>query len=123
MAHLMALVLLASCAPTVLPAGRSNAASDLAGRVAGPPRNCINIPQGEHLIPLDEATLGYRDRKTLWVTHPHGPCRGLEGINTLVFEQSGTQVCRGDHVRVIDRPLTVPGPVCTLGDFTPYRKR
>jgi len=122
MRPLLVLLALASCTSASPAENPASDSGQLAGRFPGPPKNCITMPQGEHLIALDESTLVYRSGKTLWVTHPIGPCGRLDGISTLLFEQSGTQVCRGDRVRVIERPLTAPGPICTLREFIPYRK-
>ena len=122
MRGLVVLLALAGCTSTSPAESPASDSGQLAGRSSGPPSSCITIPQGEHLVALDESTLAYRSGKTLWVTHPIGPCGRLDGVNTLLFEQSGTQVCKGDRVRVIQRPLTAPGPICTLREFIPYRK-
>src|SRR5437870_12802454 len=97
MRHLVALVFLAGCTLAVPAAVGSGAPSELAGRVAGQPSSCISLPQGERLVPLDESTLAYHSGKTLWVTHTTTPCRGLDDLSTLIFEQSGSQICRGDR--------------------------
>src|SRR4051794_17234052 len=117
---LVVLVLAGSCTPT-LPASRSGSLDELEGREAGPARSCVSLPPGESLRPLDQSTLAYRSGAILWISRLSGPCRGLDEVNTIIVEQSGSQACRGDHVRIIQHPLTAPGPICILGEFIPYR--
>jgi hypothetical protein len=40
----------------------------------------------------------------------------------LVTYPIGSQYCRGDITRTIDRISRMPGPGCVLGDFVPYRR-
>ena len=40
----------------------------------------------------------------------------------LVTYPFGSQHCRGDIVRTMDRLSHIPGPGCVLGDFVPYRR-
>jgi hypothetical protein len=61
---------------------------------------------------------------TVWVNRLEGHCPGLRPLNTLVVEPSlGGQYCRNDRVRAIEPGSSIPGPICPLGDFTPYRRR
>src|SRR4051794_315068 len=117
---ILLLAALGSCSLAV-PASKPNPPLELAGLAAGKPQSCISIRLNERLSPLDEYTLVYRSGHTLWVNRLDGPCRGLDPVNIVIIERNGTQVCRGDHLRVVEPPLTVPGPICILGDFVPYR--
>jgi hypothetical protein len=98
------------------------AATELAAP-AGEPRSCVSISAGQGLIILHEGTVGLRSGRTLWVNRLPAACHGLHPLNTLLVEVYGSQLCRGDHFRVIEHPLSVPGPTCILGDFVPYRSR
>src|SRR4051812_15634238 len=120
MRGLLLIVLLSGCSLSPH-AGESRAATELAGRVAGQARSCVGFSPGQGLTVLDETSVGYRSGRTLWVSRLATPCHGLDPLNTLMVEVNGSQFCRGDHVRVIEHPLTVPGPICILGDFVPYR--
>jgi hypothetical protein len=114
-------IAVAGCTPAVPPT-HSAPPAELAGRVAGQNRSCISLGATDTLVPLDESSLAYRSGNTMWVARLRAPCRGLDPTNTIIVERSGAQACRGDHVRVIERPLTTPGRICVLGDFIPYRR-
>lgn len=86
-------------------------------------RSCIAITPGQSLTIVDDGVVGYRSGRTTWVNQLPGRCPGLHPLNTLVVEVHGSQICRGDRIRVIQHPLTTPGPICVLGDFTAYRPR
>lgn len=97
-------------------------ARDLATRTAGEPQACISVPDGPgSLQGIDRRTLTVRRGATLWVNRLAADCPGLEPFNTIIVEVHGGQYCRGDHIRTLRPPETIPGPVCFLGDFTPYR--
>jgi len=118
---IMLLATLAGCMSSVSDPSPS-APAELASRPAGKPQSCISIGLNDRLTPLDESTVAYRSGHTLWVSRLDAPCRRLDPVNIISIERSGTQVCRGDHVRVIEPPVTVPGPICILGDFVPYSR-
>ena len=95
----------------------------LAGRVAGPPQQCVNLSQtGANLTIVDANTIEYRQGRRLWRTSPIGGCPGLRPFNRLIIDVYGTQVCRNDRFRTVDPNLTIPGPYCRFGPWTPYDK-
>ena len=50
-------------------------------------------------------------------------CPGLARDNDIIVsEQFSSQKCRGDLLRLVDRTSGIQGPVCSLGEFVPYRK-
>mgnify|MGYP000940606959 CR=1 FL=1 len=50
------------------------------------------------------------------------PCPGLaRDSDIVVSEQFGSQKCRGDILRLVDRTSGMTGGICSLGDFVPYR--
>ncbi len=95
---------------------------ELAGRVAGPPETCVSDHRSRSLQIVDRRTLTYRAGDTLWVNRLAADCPGLRPLNTLIVEKHGSQLCRGDRVRGIEPGSTIPGPMCPLGDFIPYRR-
>ena len=127
MRHLLLSFVLAGCAAATS-AGREadeEAVLDreLAGRAAGEPQSCIPWRSTQSLQAAGRGRLVYRDGDTLWVNRPTVECRGLEPTDTLVVEmRGGSRYCRGDRVRAIEPGTSVAGPVCVLGDFTPYRR-
>jgi hypothetical protein len=49
-------------------------------------------------------------------------CSGLaRDDDIMVSEQFGSQKCKGDIIRLVDRTTGMTGGVCSLGDFVPYR--
>jgi len=98
-------------------------AAELAGRTAGPPQECVSTMPTTNLRVVDEQTVAIDSGGAIYVNHLHGPCPGLRPMDTLVVQVHGSQYCRGDRFR--SRPFggsAVPGPICILGSFTPYRR-
>jgi hypothetical protein len=123
MRPLILLLLIAGCAAPD-PRGTDEAAElqrDLAARTAGSPQSCIPTSQGRSLRIVDGRTLAYDEGRTLWVNRLESECPGLRPMDTLIVETRGSQYCRGDHIRSVAYGGGIPGPICILGDFTPYR--
>ena len=123
---LLAVILaLAGCAVGAVARGeREQAALDreLAGRVSGAPRSCVSGHSSQSLQALGNGIFVYRDGATIWVSRPRQRRPGFSPQSTLIVERHGSEYCRGDRVRAIDPGSTIPGPVCVLGDFVPYRR-
>jgi hypothetical protein len=121
---LMIVLLLAGCSATDMHSRDRNAlATELAGRTAGPPQDCVSIEQMSSLRPVDAQTVTLDRGATIYVNHLAGACGNLGPTDTLIIEAHGSQYCRGDHFR--SQPFggsAVPGPICILGDFVPYRR-
>jgi hypothetical protein len=98
-------------------------ARDLATRTAGEPRNCIPATAGQGLTIVDRRTVIADRGGTIWVNRLEADCPGMRPLGTLVVQTQGSQYCRGDQVRAIEPGLTIPGPICILREFTPYRRR
>lgn len=118
------ILLLAGCSATDMHSrNRDDLAAQLTGRTAGPPQDCVSIESTSSLHPVDPQTVTVERAGTLYVNHLSGSCGNLEPTDTLIVEVHGSQYCRGDHFR--SQPFggsAVPGPICTLGSFTPYRR-
>ncbi|MBV8686567.1 MAG: hypothetical protein JOZ90_11660 [Alphaproteobacteria bacterium] len=95
--------------------------AELAGRIEGRAESCVPSEPQTSLHIVDARTLTYRRGRTLWVNRLESDCPGLRPMDTLIVETHGGQHCRGDHVRSTPYGGGIPGPVCILGDFTPYR--
>jgi Family of unknown function (DUF6491) len=98
-------------------------AKELKGKVAGEPRNCINS-RGVDAIRISDDMLLYRESgRLVYQNKLRGPCPGLtRGDDIMVTESFSGQLCRGDLIRLVDRTSGIQGPVCSLGEFVPYRK-
>jgi hypothetical protein len=121
--------LLSSCSTAPAEQARSPRAEQelaeaLAGRVAGPPQRCIsNFPQVDVQV-IDDWTILYRERSTVYVQNPQGGCSGIgNGSRTLVARQVGTSLmCEGDINETVDLRSGVGGAPCVFGPFVPYAK-
>lgn len=95
----------------------------LAGRTAGEPRDCVPRMQAQSLQAVDRRTLVYETAGEIWVTRLAADCPGLRPHSTIIAETYGDRYCRNDRIRALEPGTTIPGPICLLGNFTPYRAR
>jgi hypothetical protein len=106
---------------------RAEAASDLAdalkGRVAGTPQDCISSSQQSGPTIIDSQTILYRDGKRVWRNDLASSCPSLDPDSILVVELHGSQICKNDMFRPVDRGSRIPGSYCRFGQFTPYVKQ
>jgi hypothetical protein len=114
--------LLAGCAAPP-PDAAPRQATELVGRVAGAPQQCILIDQstGLRVSDGDRHMLLSGSGKQLW-GNDLGPGCGFGANDILVLEPRGSHYCRGELVRSLDRYSRIPGPACILGDFVPYSR-
>jgi hypothetical protein len=105
-------------------AGEEDAlARELAGRVAGETRTCVSTNPQQNLRTIDSRTLAYEKGSILWINRLRSPCAAVNPYNTLIVEGSAGQYCRGDRIRGLEPGASIPGPICILRDWTPYRRR
>jgi hypothetical protein len=113
--------LASGCSPP--PAATPGVIPELAGRTAGAPRNCVTNDSPSSLRIVDGRTMLYGSGSTVWLNRLAVECPGVDSWNDiLVAFPSGSQYCRGDIVKTLDRTSHIPGPSCILGDFIPYRR-
>jgi hypothetical protein len=98
-------------------------ARQLAGRSAGEAQRCVPSSQLTSLEPIDRQTIAYRSGSTIYVNRLRSECPGLRPFVTLIVEAQGSQYCSGDRVRALESGTSIPGPICPLGHFVPYRAR
>ena|SRR5215212_890702 len=118
--HILLLAaMLGSCAVPP-PPGPPRPLTELTGRIAGTPKDCVPIRSSVTLrVADDRTTLIYGSGKTIWVNALGPSCRF--GFNDIpIFEPSASSYCRGDIVRTVDRDSHIPGPSCVLGEFVPF---
>lgn len=95
----------------------------LAGRITGPPAECINLSTAQGPQIVDQHTILYRESgRRVWRTGPIGACPSLEPVSTLVVDVYGGQLCRNDRFRVLRSGETIPSAYCRFDTFTPYDK-
>ena len=123
-AALAGALLVSSTAPAgqgATPKSAEALAKALAGRTAGAPVSCISDRARMHVV--DDWTILYRDRGTVFVQKPRGGCHGLANNMSLVRNQFvTTRLCRGDINRVVDLRTGFGTGACVFSEFVPYRK-
>ena len=102
---------------------RAGLERQLAGRTAGEARRCVTAFQGTGLTVVDRRTVVYDAPGTLWVNRLRADCPSLRPGVTLVVEAQGSEYCQNDRIRAVEPGNRIPGPICFLGEFTPYRNR
>jgi hypothetical protein len=122
---LLIVLALSGCAPAGPAGERERAALDrqLAGRSAGEPHRCISAIRSVSLSAVDSRTIVYDAPGTLYVNRLRADCPSLRPGSTIVIEAHGDQYCESDRIRALDQGSRIPGPICQLGRFTPYRAR
>ncbi len=104
--------------------GQRDLAEALEGRVAGKPQDCLFSPSSTHGPQIvDKRTILYRDGKRVWRNDLAADCPSLDPDDLLVIELNGSQICRNDLFRPVDRGSRIPGAYCRFGQFTPYVKQ
>ena len=123
-AFALALVALSSCTTTADTRGPELLAEALEGRVAGETRQCVGFTQsGRSFEIIDAITLLYHESSArVWRNNLRDACPGLHRDDILVLEPFGSQYCRNDRVRAVDRNTGFAHAYCLLGDFVAYDK-
>ena len=94
----------------------------LQGRVAGEPRACITVFDLSRLEIIDRTAVVYDAGETIWVARPQEP-RMLDTRDIVVIRRTGSQLCKQDLIRTVDRTGHFTTGVVFLDDFVPYRRR
>ena len=93
-------------------------ADPLAGfETTGETKRCVHSYEINQTRVLDDATVLFRLRvRDEWVNRLRQPCPLLKITGGFSYKvQGGTELCRGDVIRVLDPAGT--GSACLLGDF------
>jgi hypothetical protein len=103
--------------------GEGALAEALAGRVAGPPQDCISEPDLAGNQSFGRGVILFRSRTNdvLYVNRPPGGCVALNFGRAIKTTSPTTRLCRGDTVTVFDPVSGIEYGGCGLGEFTPYR--
>lgn len=98
-------------------------AKELKDKVAGKPVNCISDFNAVNMTRISDSILLYRvSGRLVYKNTLRYTCPGIaRDTDIIVSEQFGSQKCRGDLIRLVDRTSGIPGAVCSLGEFVPYR--
>ena len=106
----------------VNPKGEARLAKLIAGRTAGQPVSCIPTQlDSQHMQVIEETALVYDAGSTIYVARPDDP-NALSSHDILVINRFGSQLCKQDVIRTVDRYSGFMTGVVFLGDFVPYKK-
>jgi hypothetical protein len=115
-------LILLVCACAAPGRDESAVARELAGLIAGEPKDCVIAGPTARLVARDRRTLVVEDGRTLWVSRLQADCPGLDPVAAVAIEGQSGRYCRGDRIRALE-PGRQAGPWCRLESFTPYRGR
>jgi hypothetical protein len=93
----------------------------LAGRVAGPPQDCIDASVGGPTIIDGHSVIYGLSARTLYRAEVES-CPSLRPFTTLVVEMFGSRLCRNDRFRVLEPNSSIPSAYCRFSAFTPYTR-
>ncbi len=124
----LCLVALLACAAPALAAqstqerGEAELAKQVAGLVPGKPVQCISLAQSDGSNIIDGTAIVYRGMGgKLYVNRPRG-AEMLREDDIPVQYVYGSQLCRMDQIRLLDRSTQMERGFANLGDFVPYTK-
>ena len=96
-------------------------AKALAGRVAGPPVDCLNLRDIRSSRIVDRTAILYETNGgKLYLNRPRIGADTLDWNDILVTDTHSSQLCSIDTVRLIDRGSGFSSGFVGLGKFVPY---
>lgn len=94
----------------------------LAGRVAGPPTDCISLTGTNSSQIIAGKAIVYRSGSRLYVNEPRSGAKSLHDDDILITRVTGSQLCSIDTVNLVDRGSRIEHGFVILGKFVPYTK-
>jgi hypothetical protein len=102
--------------------GEAELAKQVAGRVPGKPVQCISLSSSDGSTIIDGTAIVYRGLGgKLYVNRPRG-AEMLREDDIPVQYVYGSQLCRMDRIKLLDRSTRMERGFASLGDFVPYTK-
>jgi len=102
--------------------GEAELAKELNGLVPGKPQNCVSLSRidGSHII--DGTAIVYRSvGGTIYVNRPGGAEMLREDDIPVQFVW-GSELCKLDRLKLLDRLTRMQRGFANLGEFVPYTK-
>ena len=96
-----------------------------AGKVPGPPVNCVPNYNTNDQGVIDGRTLSFRvGTGTVYIVHLTPGCEAIGGgpYALLSRQYGGMGLCRGDIQQVVDTMAHVGAGSCIVGEIVPYRR-
>ncbi len=91
------------------------------GRVAGEPQSCVSAFRSNNIEVIPYVGIVYDAGDTIYVARATRPER-LRSSDVPIIERFGSQLCRNDVMRTIDRYSGFTTGALFLEDFVPYTK-
>jgi len=87
--------------------------------LTGESRNCVSARSVDTIDPINEqAWLITMRNRDVYLSRPNGACRAATSNFTyLQYNVHGSQICRGEIVRVMDRSTDTVSGSCSFGAF------
>jgi len=102
--------------------GEAELAKQIAGLIPGKPVQCIALSQADGSTIIDGTAIVYRGiGGKLYVNRPNGAGM-LREDDIPVQYVYGSQLCRMDQIKLLDRSTRMPRGFASLGDFVPYTR-
>lgn len=103
--------------------GEAELAKMLVGRVPGKPVDCIDLRSSNSSRIIDHTAIVYGSGGTLYVNRPRSGASSLDSDDILVTRTFGSQLCRLDTVRLVDRGSRISTGFVALDKFVPYTRQ
>lgn len=98
-------------------------ASDLAGRVAGKPAQCLDLDRVSGPAIYNPTAILYRQSGArIWKLSPAEACPALRYFAHLSYRNTGRRLCVGDRFDVSPPGSAIPTGHCRIGSLIPYDK-
>ena len=123
----LTVLLLGSAAPVLArqslqERGEADLAAQLNGRIPGKPVDCLSLNRIEGQTIVDGTAIVYRQMdSTIWVNRPRG-AQMLREDDVPVQFVYGSELCKLDQVKLLDRGTRMQRGFVGLGEFVPYTK-
>lgn len=108
-------------AETITERGEARLAKMIEGHTAGEPVSCISAMNSNRIKVIEHVGLVYDAGDTIYVARSTDP-KALGPWDVPVIERFGSQLCKTDIIRTVDRSSGFFTGVVFLNDFVPYTK-
>jgi hypothetical protein len=123
----LAATILAAAAGTPLSAesraerNEARLAEMLEGRTAGEGQNCISAFNSNRIEVIENVGIVYDAGHIVWVARASRP-NDLGAFDVPIVERRGSQLCKFDIIRTVDRSTGMHTGSVLLEDFVPYTR-
>lgn len=108
-------------AETLAEKGEAELARLIEGRTAGEPVSCISTFGNDRLRVIEHVGIVYEAGRTIYVARANN-AKTLGPWDVPVIHRFGSQLCKTDIIRTIDRSSGFITGMVSLNDFVPYTR-